>query len=58
MAEMLEGPKDESPEGVTAQAARFFRTFGLNTSAEALNHPGILFYSKQLIFWKPEARNA
>ena len=28
MAEMLEGPKDESPEGVTAKAARFFRTFG------------------------------
>jgi hypothetical protein len=28
MAELSEGPKDESPEGVTAKAARFFRTFG------------------------------
>jgi hypothetical protein len=25
---MSEGSKDESPEGVTAKAARFFRTFG------------------------------
>ena len=29
---MSEGPKDESPEGVTAKAARFFRTFGFITS--------------------------